>query len=148
MKKQRLIFSATLHYIMFHFCTTSPKEKPEASASGLSFGLLYSLLTNDLVDEQKAPSAARHLTASLRSRKLAQLTARSDGRWVNSAQARRGSLVQVQQGEPNKKQIAKGGLLFVSLLLDFDINTAPRSGRGKCACALMSELASVSSEFS
>ena len=45
---------------------------------------------------------------------------------------------------PKKKQTALWkvplcGLFFLSLLLDFATNTAPRSGRGKGACALMSE---------
>jgi hypothetical protein len=44
------------------------QETPEASASGFSFGLLYSLLTNDLVDERKAPSEAETVGSIARSR--------------------------------------------------------------------------------
>ena len=40
---------------------------------------------------------------------------------------------------PKKRQTAKAVCFFLSLLLDFATNTAPRSGRGKGACALMSE---------
>ena len=52
-----------LAFVELHFYPMSTKEKPEVIASGFSFGHLYSTSASDLVDEQKAPSEARHLTA-------------------------------------------------------------------------------------
>ena len=46
-------------------------------------------------------------------------------------------------GGAKEKADRKGGLFFLSLLLDFATNTAPRSGRGKVARDLTASLRAV-----